>query len=163
MIARFESCEFAVFIPVCVHLINLYLILSCALMGEKNKRRMYIAYYHRTPTPSLPAKYHTSLLMVPKNSTMMSKESWRYHVVDRLAMDGDSSEGVWIFEARKSYSRSTRLAGVLLLGKVPHSASDQDIETILRSVPMKGTVAEDPSWRCRHWVWKALDVSLSLD
>ena len=130
-------------------------------MGEKNKRRMYIAYYDRTPTPSLPVKYHTSLLMTPKNCTLMAKESWRYHVVDRSAMG--SSEAVWVFEARKSYSRSTRLAGVLLLGKVPHSASDQDIETILRSVPMKGTVAEDPSWRCRHWVWTALDVSLRLD
>ena len=68
---------------------------------------MYIAYYHWTPTLSLPVKYHISLLMTPKNPNMMSKESWHYHVVDHLAMD-NSSEGVWIFEARKSYSQLTR-------------------------------------------------------
>jgi hypothetical protein len=41
--------------------------------------------------------------------------------------------------------------------------SNEDIEEILRSVPMKATVAEDRSWRCRHWVWDALTVSLGFD
>ncbi|KAF8800798.1 hypothetical protein BYT27DRAFT_7245531 [Phlegmacium glaucopus] len=127
-------------------------------MNEKNKRRMYIAYYHRTPTPSLPVKYHTSLLMTPKNPNTMDtvKKCWRYHVMDRVAPPGDNAGGYWIFEARRAYARSSRLAGVVLLGKVPHSVSNEDIEKIVRSVPMKTTVAEDPSWRCRHWVWDAM-------
>jgi hypothetical protein len=60
--------------------------------------------------------------------------------------------GYWIFEARKAFSRSSKLAGVLLLGKVPQSVSAEDIETIMKSVPRKATIAEDP--------WNALDVSL---
>lgn len=90
------------------------------------------------------------------------KQSWIYHVVDRDA-PGDEAEGYWVFEARPAYARSSKLAGILLLGKVPQSVSNDDIEKILRSVPMKATVAEDRSWRCRHWVWNALTVSLYFD
>ena len=116
-------------------------------MGEKDKRRMYIAFYHRTPTPSLPVKYHTSLLIAPKNPDTMAtaKECWRYHVVDRTAPPGDPAKAYWVFEARKAFARSGKLAGVVLLGKVPHSVSDEDVERILRSVPMQATVEEDPA------------------
>lgn len=133
-------------------------------MVEKNKRRMYIAYYHRTPTPSLPVPFHTSLLMTPKNPDTMEtvKQSRLYHVVDRDA-PGEEAEAYWKFEARPAYARSSKLAGILLLGKVPQSVSNDDIERILRSAPMKATVAEDRSWRCRHWVWDALTVSLCFD
>ena len=62
---------------------------------------------------------------------------------------GDDAQVYWIFEARQAYAPSSKLAGVLLLGKVPHSLSNEDVNRILRSVPMKTTVAEDPSWRCR--------------
>ena len=90
-----------------------------------------------------------------------AKECWRYHIVDRVA-PADNAQAYWIFEARQAYARSTRLAGVLLLGKVPNSLSNDDLNRIMKSVPMKATVAEDPSWRCRHWVWGALDVSCTL-
>ena len=132
-------------------------------ISERNKRRLYIGYYNRLTTPSLPVKFHTSLLMTPKNPDSLTtvKECWRYHVVDRSA-NGSKDEGHWIFEARKAYSRSSKLAGVVLLGKVPQSVSAEDIETIMKSVPRKATTAEDPSWRCRHWIWNALDVSLCL-
>ncbi|KAF8554437.1 hypothetical protein OG21DRAFT_1508870, partial [Imleria badia] len=79
-----------------------------------------------------------------------AKECWRYHIVDRMA-PGDDAQAYWIFEARKAYACSTKLAGVL-----PHSLSNEDVNRFLRSVPMKTIVAEDPSWRCRHWVWEAL-------
>jgi hypothetical protein len=133
-------------------------------MGEKDKRRMYIAYYHRTPTPSLPVKYHTSLLIAPKNpnTTATTKECWRYHVIDRSAPPGDAAKAYWVFEARMAFARSSKLAGIVLLGKVPHTISDEDVERILRSAPMKATVAEDPAWRCRHWVWAAMAVSLDF-
>ena len=91
----FEACEF---IPVCAPVV--------AVMGEKNfKRRIYIAYYRRTPTPSLPVKYHTSLLMTPKNSTMMSKDIMQWTVWMVTAVKGFG------FLKPKSYARSTRLAG----------------------------------------------------
>jgi hypothetical protein len=143
------------------HEANFYLFVP---MGDKNKRRMYVAYYYRTPTPSLPVKYHSSLLLTPKNPNTMdtTKKCLLYHIVDRAA-PGDVAGGYWIFEARPAYARSTNLAGVLLLGKVPQSVSNEDIKRILMSVPMKTTVAEDPSWRCRHWVWDALTVSLGFD
>jgi hypothetical protein len=66
--------------------------------------------------------------------------------------------GVLDFQRRTG---STRLAGVLLLGYL--SRSNEDIKRILGSVSMKTTVVEDPSWRCRHWVWDALAVSLGFD
>ena len=69
----------------------------------------------------------------------------------------------WVFEARRAYARSSKLAGVLLLGKVPQSISDEDIEEIIKSVPMKATVAEDPSWRCRHWVLGCIDCEFGFD
>ena len=133
-------------------------------MFEKNKRRMYIAYYHRTPTPSLPVQFHSSLMITPKNPNTMDtvKQSYRYHVVDRIAPPGDKAKGYWMFDARSAYARTSNLAGILLLGKVPQSISNDDIERILRSAPMKATVSEDPSWRCRHWVWDALTVSHGL-
>jgi hypothetical protein len=124
---------------------------------------MYIAYYHREPTPSLPVKYHTSLFTTPKNPNSMTtiRECMRYHIVDRVAPD-DEAQGYWIFQARQAYARSTNLAGILLLGKILPSVSDKDIEGILRSVPMNRTVAENLSWRCRHWVWDALGVSFGF-
>lgn len=64
------------------------------------------------------------------------------------------------FEARKASSRSSKLAGVLLLRKVPQLVSADHIETIMKSVPRKATIAEGPSWRCRYWIWNALDVSM---
>ena len=39
------------------------------------------------------------------------------------------------FEARKASSRSSKLAGVLLLRKVPQLVSADHIETIMKSVP----------------------------
>ena len=134
-------------------------------MPQKNKRRMYIAYFRRASTPSLPARYHTCLFVTPKNPDPMStnKQCWIYHVVDRVAQADDAAKGYWIFEARPTFARTQKLAGVLLLGKIPPSLSDEDIKSILESVPRQNTVAEDPSWRCRHWIWAALGVSLGFE
>ena len=46
------------------------------------------------------------------------------------------------------------------LRKVPQLVSADHIETIMKSVPRKATIAEGPSWRCRYWIWNALDVSM---
>jgi hypothetical protein len=73
-----------------------------------------------------------------------TKKCWRYHIVDRVAPDDDAG-GYWIFKDGRE------------------SVSNGDIKRILGSVSMKTTVVEDPSWRCRHWVWDALAVSLGFD
>ena len=44
----------------------------------------------------------------------------------------------------RNQKRLFAVAGVLLLRKVPQSVSDEDIQRILRSVPMETTAVEDP-------------------
>ena len=88
------------------------------------------------------------------------KECWRYHVVDR-SEKGSEDVGYWIFEARKASSRSSKLAGVLLLRKVPQLVSADHIETIMKSVPRKATIVEGPSWRCRYWIWNACEYGFN--
>lgn len=55
-----------------------------AVMGQKNDTCTLPTTIGRA-TPSLPVKYHTSLLMTPKNPNSMAitKECWHFHMVDR--------------------------------------------------------------------------------
>lgn len=129
------------------------------LMFRRDKRRCYIAYYHREPTPELPSKYYTALLITPKNPDNMAvaKQCQKYHVLDRISND-EAIGGHWIYQRMPVYSRTVGLAGILLLGKIPERISADFIDETLRSVPKQDTVAENPAWRCRHWVQDALTV-----
>jgi len=130
--------------------------------SNSNKRRLYIAFFHRAPTEANPLPYHTALLVTPKNPDAESdnKDSRLFHVVNRI--DSSTREDTWCFEQREMRSRTQKLAGVMLLGKVPNGISDKDIENILANVPRKKLVRDDRSWRCRHWVWEALAVCIVI-
>jgi len=121
-----------------------------------NKRRVYIAFFHREASPENPLRFHTALLVTPKNPNSASdkKSSRLFHVVNRI--DNTTKQDTWYFEPRETRSRTQMLAGLMLLGKVPNGISDQELENILEQVERKTLVSEDREWRCRHWVWEAL-------
>jgi hypothetical protein len=125
---------------------------------SSNKRRLYIAYLHRAPTEANPLRFHTALLVAPKNpdTTSDKKSSRLFHVVNRI--DNSTKEDTWYFEPREMRTRTPKLAGVMLLGKIQNGISNDDIENMLANVRRQHFVREDPSWRCRHWVWEALAV-----
>lgn len=78
--------------------------------------------------------------------------SWLKRTSDACILPADNAQAYWIFEARQAYARSTRLAGVLLLGKVPNSLSnvkwrpqqDHEVRTN-ESYCCGGSVLEMPS------------------
>lgn len=127
-----------------------------------NKRRLYIAFFHRESTQANTLKWHTALLITPKNPHAASdqKNSNLFHVVNRI--DNSTKEDTWYFEPRSTRSRTHMLGGVMLLGKVPNDISNNDLEKVLSTVPRQKLVREDLSWRCRHWVWRALAVRILI-
>ena len=74
----------------------------------------------------------------------------RYHVKNEI-IDGTIQ---WVFpDPEEAKPRTLRLVSVLYLGKV---ASKKNVfQDALKTVPI---VQDDPTWRCRHWVWSAVQV-----
>lgn len=131
-----------------------------------NKRRLYLAYMLRKPTPGHPIKFHTAFLLTPKNPAKSpSKECVVYHVVNRLreSATGDLKEK-WEYEVKRlsweelRRSPTLQMNGVILLGKCSSKIVDERLESILETVPRKVWADEDLGWRCRHWIFDALDV-----
>lgn len=124
-----------------------------------NKKRLYIAFLHRQSTANNPVKYHTALLVTPKNPDPSSNEedSYMYHVANRI--DALTKKPTWVFEGKRTPSRVLYLAGLMLIGKLPESVAVEKLEAILRKVPKHTLVEDNPTWRCRHWIWDALSVS----
>lgn len=113
-----------------------------------NKRRIYMGMYIRGGEG---VKYHTVLLLSPKNPDPSKTETTQYHAKNIIV------EGVptWVFEAQKVKNRVERLLSVALLGKT--TATEDSVTSLLRSVPI---VQGDKDWRCRHWAWSAIQVSI---
>jgi hypothetical protein len=113
-----------------------------------NKDRLYLAFYRRGRVKPDDAKYHTALLLVPKtvnDGTVLQ----RYHVKNQI-IDGKTQ---WVFQDPEEVRpRTLRLVSVLYLGKV---ASKKKVRDAMKIVPI---VQDDPAWRCRHWVWSAVQV-----
>lgn len=127
-----------------------------------NKFRLYLGYWRRQETEANPGKYHVGLLLTPKKPRNDLPTARRYHAVNPL--DKDTLIETWKFEVLLTEARTTRLSGVLLLGKVPPDFTVEDIEKILKKVPVPTPEeAKKTNWRCRHWVLEALEVSTPLD
>ncbi|KAF8064340.1 hypothetical protein FPV67DRAFT_215839 [Lyophyllum atratum] len=121
-----------------------------ALLG-RSKPRLYMALYPRGGQPPGGVKYHTALLLIPKGADPESDEpnASRYHVTNPLV----GGQQVWQFDPGRTCTQTQKPGALILLGKVVASASQ--MEKILCEVPV---VNDDPAWRCRHWVWSAVDA-----
>ncbi|KIK06017.1 hypothetical protein K443DRAFT_3340 [Laccaria amethystina LaAM-08-1] len=124
---------------------------------RRNKRRIYLAFFHREFTPDNPIKYHTAFLVAPKrpNTTSEAKNSRIFHVRKDLS---NGREERWIFDPKPTRTRSYLLAGVMLLGKVPNAISADALEAIFESVPRLTAPRDNPRWLCRDWIWSALPI-----
>jgi hypothetical protein len=125
-----------------------------------NKRRLYIAFFHRGTSEEVPVKFHTAFLVTPKNpnTTDEKMNSHLYHVVNRIT-DGEET---WFFESREIRSRTQQLAGVMFLGKLPPSITHAKLRDILDKVPRQNLVKDRRAWRCRDWIWDALPVGIVI-
>ena len=124
----------------------------------RNKRRLYIAYLSRKATKGNPIKVHTALLLSPKNPRVNSdaKVSKLFHVKDVLTSSG---KPIWTFVVEGVQARPAQVVGVQLLSKVPDFLEDKALQDILAGISLSPD-ATDPTWRCRHWIWRAVDVSI---
>ncbi|KAJ7211918.1 hypothetical protein B0H12DRAFT_1156484 [Mycena haematopus] len=125
-------------------------------MFNRNKRRLYIAYYtRRTHVVKLTedATFHVALLLAPKNPSSpthgATPDAVQYHVTNPI----QAGQEVWTYEGKHTFFRDERLAALLFLGKV-RTQNLKDLNDLLEAIPL---VQGDPQWRCRHWVWAAID------
>ena len=124
----------------------------------RNKRRLYIAYLSRKATKENSIKVHTAFLLSPKNPEVNSdaKVSKLLHVKDVLTSSG---KPIWTYVVEEVQARPPQVIGVQLLSKIPDSLEDKALQDILAGIPLSQN-ATDPTWRCRHWIWRAVDVSI---
>lgn len=120
-------------------------------MFDKDKRRLYIAYYDRIPSLKYPGPFHAALLITPKNPKASNKDSLLLHIVNKF--DIRSKTNKWSYEHRTTKTPTTKLSGLLLLGKIPNSIGDEEI------VRMLGEIVIQDGWRCTNWVYAAMGVS----
>lgn len=124
----------------------------------RTKLRFYLAYLRRKDSPINPVKYHVGLLLAPKNPNNDLNAAMLYHATNLI--DGDTRVAKWIFESEKTAPRTIKLAGVMLLGKVPSNFSMETITLILEKVYVPTPEeAREKNWRCRHWLLDALEVN----
>ena len=135
-----------------------YTLLVLAHPGERNKPRIYLAYYTRGKA-SPAQQYHVAIIARVHPFDDKSDNTLRLHAVNTLVRPSPTSdvEEVWSFQAVRENFFSHRLAGVIYLGKLPAGRTCEDMETLCArvKVPRHG----EGGWRCKDWVWDALDVS----
>ncbi|KAF9543135.1 hypothetical protein CPC08DRAFT_649985 [Agrocybe pediades] len=129
------------------------------MVGGRNKRRVYMAYFHRNPTEKHPVPYHTALYIAPKNPPPASEgNSLLLHAVNPIDRTTNPPRQRWIFQSRDT-QRTRLLRGVMLLGKLDNSLSNDDIINIVKQVYVpEGTITESLTWRCRDWVYDAAGI-----
>ncbi|KAF8155480.1 hypothetical protein B0H34DRAFT_713450 [Crassisporium funariophilum] len=120
------------------------------------KFRLYLGYWQRSATDTNPARYHVGLLLMGKKPGNGPSECRRYHVTNPI--DPNTKVETWTFDIIITRARSVRLAGVMLLGKVPAEVTPEGIEEILSKVWVPTPEeAGKINWRCHHWVAEALE------
>lgn len=117
-----------------------------------NKTRLYLAFYSRLPTQRQPVKYHTSFILTPKNPKVTNSITV-IHVTNPL--DPETGAQPWKFESKTTIARTTKLAGVMLLGKLSPDVTVDDVTDILQTVSVK----QDANWWCHDWILEAIPVS----
>ncbi|KIJ40953.1 hypothetical protein M422DRAFT_32067 [Sphaerobolus stellatus SS14] len=118
----------------------------------KKKNRLYLAYYDLGGTPDMMGdRYHTALLLAPKNPDPKLKQSWIFDVKSTMTLEGPE----WELRCAETRNRNFQLAALVLLGRIPEEVGGRAIEGMLRGVPVPA-MDENPEWMCQHWVWKAI-------
>ncbi|KAF8155482.1 hypothetical protein B0H34DRAFT_496544 [Crassisporium funariophilum] len=128
----------------------------CNIAMKGNKLRLYLGYWRRPATATNPAKYHVGLLLMGKKPGNNAPDCRKCHATNPI--DPITKVQTWRFNTDLTKSRTVKLAGVMLLGKVPPEVTPEGLEEILKKVyvptPEK---AGKINWRCRHWVAEALE------
>ncbi|KAF8900864.1 hypothetical protein CPB84DRAFT_1847103 [Gymnopilus junonius] len=125
--------------------------------ADGNKRRLYMALFHRRASEINSMRWHTALVVMPKTPEGSVKDATLFHIVDKI--DGETKKVIWCFDGPQAiYARSHSLAGLVFIGKLKKDVSDEYLHQILNRVPNLHYVEENPNWRCRHWVWDALPL-----
>ncbi|EEQ29210.1 hypothetical protein McanMca71_007917 [Microsporum canis] len=110
------------------------------------KKRLYIALYPSGVVNNEERKYHWAFLVGPKIEDEDEVPGTRYHVKN-------SPMGQWTFEETKvrNVKNTISLLARILIGKI------EDEERLIKIFRELSIVHNDPNWRCRTWVAKALD------
>jgi hypothetical protein len=127
------------------------------LFGQE-KRRVYLAWHKKLvlDDPEDKAVLNTSILITPKEPNKKS------HSVDSLTLqlrkailsqaDGKSE---WVCDIYESPARASALAGLLLVGKIPHHIDDKVIYQVAKGVPRK----LESTWHRHDWACAVIDAS----
>jgi hypothetical protein len=123
-----------------------------------NKRRIYLAYFRRTPSDTNPTRYHSGIFITPKCPDSKSNvlNSFLWHVMNRIHRT--EAQTIWQFEPKETRARTPMLVGLLFLGKLPNSITDEKISDLVQDLATPHYASDNPTWQCRHWVWSALPV-----
>lgn len=127
--------------------------MSLLASKPKNKDRIYLAFFLRGRQPGETIKYHTGLIIAPKNPDTSTRYAYRYHANNNRFLDNGSVE--WQYEINDVQSRTHRCVAYVLLGKRQPTVTLEQLDEWFKAVPL---VQGDPNWRCRHWAWAAMDV-----
>ena len=139
----------------------MFLTTENIMFENRNRRRIYIAYFRRVPSDESQLPYRTALLVAPKNPTAEELEDRKCFLM-RYTNIINPTDGSFNrrYESRSTEGATKWLVGLLLLGKLPNSVSNEEISNLL-SEKVTG-----PSWqsekRCHHWVWASMLVNSSL-
>ncbi|KAK0458040.1 uncharacterized protein EV420DRAFT_410054 [Desarmillaria tabescens] len=117
-----------------------------------NKNRLYVAYLVRHRKRPEDIKFHSCLLLSPKNSKdVTAEESYQYHSLN--VIDPTSKKEIWKYVMQRVQNRPIRVQGVQLVGKLDKRLSGDTLDKILRQVTV---VQDDSSWVCHNWVLDAV-------
>ncbi|KAF7292741.1 NADH dehydrogenase [Mycena indigotica] len=129
-------------------------------MFSQNKPRLYIVYYRR----GTPGTYHVALVHAPKRPAAWDPapdpdpehksvgDCVQYHITNLPSPDEPTGER-WRYETPAVFLRTERVVAALLLGK-PADRGRAALAASLRGVPV---VQGDRNFRCKNWVWLAID------
>ncbi|KAI0796034.1 hypothetical protein C8Q75DRAFT_357810 [Abortiporus biennis] len=137
-----------------------------SIVGSQNKPRIYIAYYIRNKQNPTDEPFHVSLLIRPHPLKKDKPRSIRFHAVNKVVPPTSVmpvAHQEWQYEILQDVIfQTTRLRGLLYLGKLPEGKSLQDVHETCEKVSVP---QYDPSesqnsseWRCTNWLSDALDA-----
>lgn len=66
-------------------------------MGQKNKKRLYMAFYVRSES-----NHHIALLLASKNADPIGRQSFRYHAINHIVVVNGVGAVEWQYEAKAS-------------------------------------------------------------
>ena len=131
------------------------------LIPDWKKKRLYIAFYGRNPSPDQDIPFHTALLLTPKkpSTKRQDTDSMRFHTVNKITRtERGAAITPWAYEAEETIARTRHLAAAMFIGKVSRAA-EAELGRILGEVPI---VQDDDNWWCCNWIWSALQVCRSI-